>query len=656
MMLPQSQFLHQHHDISPPQHPVKEDLSRMEGEYGSKMLGKLKQMNILCIGLNGLGVECCKNLILAGIATITIHDPTVVQIADLGSNFYLNEHDVINHVQRSTAVIKQLSGLNPNVRVIESKSNIDANTLYKYDVVVLCDNTPLSTIVQYNNVCHQHNTTFIYAQVNGVTGMMFSDFGESFEIFDSDGTPNRTIIIDHITQTTNGQGLVTIDGDRHLLNNGDYIKFDEIRDMNSGDSMNTSNNETTYKLTDTIHDINQICEIQTTKNPKQFLIGNISQLHRYSGGGLGTQIKKPLILQFATLEASLYSPKYNEQYFDFSKFGRDAQLHLTRLSIWQYQSQYNRLPALHSYEDAAQVIQVAHTINKQYNIVDEIDEQIITNTCLYYQCELTALTALFGGIVAQEVTKHTGKYTPVQQYFHYDTFELLPSLSSIPHDSQPIQSRYDHQISLFGQSIQDKIQSQHIFLVGCGALGCEYLKSIALTGLGCSTDGAVHITDDDTIELSNLSRQFLFRRHHVGKSKSVSAGNAACDMNHELKPSLHIHEIRVEPKTEDTFDDKFWSELDFVVNALDNMTARQYVDSQCVWYDKPLFESGTLGTQANSVVCIPHKTPSYSEGAVAGEDQGMYNHLCMCIFYMTITNIYLNTILYLYIYIYIYML
>ena len=32
--------------------------------------------------------------------------------------------------------------------------------------------------------------------------------------------------------------------------------------------------------------------------------------------------------------------------------------------------------------------------------------------------------------------------------------------------------------------------------------GCEYLKAIAMSGLG--TKGAVHITDDDRIELSNL--------------------------------------------------------------------------------------------------------------------------------------------------------
>jgi ubiquitin-activating enzyme E1 len=56
----------------------------------------------------------------------------------------------------------------------------------------------------------------------------------------------------------------------------------------------------------------------------------------------------------------------------------------------------------------------------------------------------------------------------------------------------------------------------------------------------------------------------------------------------------------VGPETEDVFDDEFWESLNFVVNAVDNIKARLYVDSRCVWYEKPLLESGTLGTKANS--------------------------------------------------------
>jgi len=150
------------------------------------------------------------------------------------------------------------------------------------------------------------------------------------------------------------------------------------------------------------------------------------------------------------------------------------------------------------------------------------------------------------------------------------------------------------------------------------------MKSFATLGLGIDRKrGSIAITDDDNIELSNLSRQFLFRRKHVGKPKAECSAEAVKEMNPDLKEAISIYKIRVEPKSEDTFDDAFWDRIDLVINALDNIQARKYMDGKCVLYEKPLFESGTLGTKANTAICLPHKTPSYSEGVVAGEGQGI---------------------------------
>lgn len=135
-------------------------------------------------------------------------------------------------------------------------------------------------------------------------------------------------------------------------------------------------------------------------------------------------------------------------------------------------------------------------------------------------------------------------------------------------------------------------------MVGAGALGCEFVKAFALMGVGCHEDGSVCVTDNDTIEVSNLNRQFLFRKNNVGHSKSEVACQIATQMNPLLKAK--DYQTRVGADTEAVFNDKFWNKLDFVVNAVDNIHARLYVDSRCVWYHKPLLESGTLGTKANS--------------------------------------------------------
>ena len=70
-------------------------------------------------------------------------------------------------------------------------------------------------------------------------------------------------------------------------------------------------------------------------------------------------------------------------------------------------------------------------------------------------------------------------------------------------------------------------------MVGAGGIGCELLKNLVLTGFG-----EIHIVDLDTIDLSNLNRQFLFRHEHVKKSKAL-VGVPCCSKNqHVLMRSI----------------------------------------------------------------------------------------------------------------------
>ena len=77
-------------------------------------------------------------------------------------------------------------------------------------------------------------------------------------------------------------------------------------------------------------------------------------------------------------------------------------------------------------------------------------------------------------------------------------------------------SRSFHVTQSLGSLLTDTIQNAKVLMVGAGGIGCELLKNLVLTGYG-----EIHIVDLDTIDLSNLNRQFLFGHEHIKKSKAL---------------------------------------------------------------------------------------------------------------------------------------
>ena len=168
--------------------------------------------------------------------------------------------------------------------------------------------------------------------------------------------------------------------------------------------------------------------------------------------------------------------------------------------------------------------------------------------------------------------------TQVSQYLYHDCLEALPESA----DRTPKNDKNDSVRVVFGQDMVAKLAKLNYFLVGAGAIGCEMVKNWAMMGLGAGEGGKVVVTDPDTIEKSNLNRQFLFRPWDVSKAKSETAAAAIQQMNPQMAIEAQLN--RVGPETEDIFDDDFWEALSGVCNALDNVQARLYVDQRCVYF------------------------------------------------------------------------
>ena len=304
-----------------------EDLSRMEGEYGSRMIGALKQMDVLIVGLRGLGVETAKNLILAGPHSVTLYDQQPTVVADLGSNFYLSEQHI--GIARGPSLLAALGELNPNVNVQLHTGDMQAAFIQQFDVVcVTTDDYPLQQLNAWNAACRARqrpNTdsgsmestpgTFLLSSMLGCYGWLFADFGPHHLCFDDNGVAARAIVVDHISQAEHG--AVTIDGDRHLLNDGDLIKLEEVGGM-SDDVMHTHSDEHIFKHTDTVTSINATHEIKTTKNPKRFTIGDTRGLKEYVSGGVGLQVKRQITFAHQPLSQQLLNPTFITGYIDFT--------------------------------------------------------------------------------------------------------------------------------------------------------------------------------------------------------------------------------------------------------------------------------------------------------------------------------------------------
>ena len=157
---------------------------------------------------------------------------------------------------------------------------------------------------------------FLVSSMLGCYGWVFADFGPSHICFDDNGVPAKAIVVDHISRAEHG--VVTIDGDRHLLNDGDLIKLEEVQGM-SDDAMQVHHDDHYYAHSDVISTINATFEIKTTKNPKKFSIGDTRQLKDYISGGVGVQIKKQITFQHSPLDSQLLQPTLIQGYFDFSQ-------------------------------------------------------------------------------------------------------------------------------------------------------------------------------------------------------------------------------------------------------------------------------------------------------------------------------------------------
>lgn len=563
--------------------------SRQLYVLGHDAMRRMASSDVLISGLGGLGVEIAKNVILGGVKSVTLHDDKNCTVADLSSQFYLSE-TVIGQ-NRALTSCEQLSELNHYVPTTAYTGPLTEDFLRKFRVVVL---TGASWAEQERVAAftHANNIALVIADTRGLFSQVFCDFGPEFTVLDVNGENPVSAMIAAITQDY--EAVVTcLDDTRHGLEDGDYVTFSEVQGMTELNG----------------------CEPRKIKvlGPYTFSIGDTTNFSKYIRGGIVTQVKMPKKINFKPLSESFKQPEFLIS--DFAKFEYPQQLHLAFAALHKFQAGEGRLPKPWNDEDVAKFKLYVKTVLEDGLYKDEdfeVNTELLETFCKISSGDLNPMNAAIGGVVAQEVMKAcSGKFHPLVQWLYLDAIECLPKDHSTltEENCKPVGSRYDGQVAVFGREFQKKLGQLKYFIVGAGAIGCELLKNFAMIGVGAD-GGQITVTDMDLIEKSNLNRQFLFRPYDVQKPKSSTAANVIKRMN----PAVNVlaQENRVCPETESVYNDAFFEALDGVANALDNVDARIYMDRRCVYYRKPLLESGTLGTKGNTQVVVPFLTESYS--------------------------------------------
>ena len=572
--------------------------SREIGTYGIETIQKLSKLKVLIYGLRGLGMEIAKNLILSGPKEVHLYDKNIITQLDLGSGYYFSKEQ-IKKIKRDEGCLNNLSKLNSSVKVVILKDNL-INSIPNFDVIIICEIMKEDELFKINKICREKNIGFIYGVVFGLLGFIFVDFGKKFFIYDKYGNESKSFYINNITNGKNC--IISIDPlsiEDSFLSDDDYVKFKDIEGMN--------------ELNDKIRKIKVISNYQIS------IEDDTTNFSKYIKGGNIKEIKIPIEKNYKSLEDNFNNPICEE---DFQDDQKSSLRHSLVIGLHKYFSKNLNLPELNNNKQALEVLQYSKNYfekkikeKNELFLDSEFDENFIKDLAQWSRAEIPFICSFIGGIISQEIVKFTGKYIPLEQNAWFDFYDSVKSIGKV--NRNLMNSRYDEQIAIYGQELQNKLFETNIFMIGAGALGCEYLKLFSLMGIATKDNKKIIVTDNDNIELSNLNRQFLFQKDSIGKNKAEIACKEIKKFNYNI--NCESQQNLVHSDTEDIYTEDFWKSQNIIINAVDNMKARKYIDYQCTLFNKILIDSGTEGTKANSQLIIPNISKCYNETHIADE-------------------------------------
>ena len=140
---------------------------------------------------------------------------------------------------------------------------------------------------------------------------------------------------------------------------------------------------------------------------------------------------------------------------------------------------------------------------------------------------------------------------------------------------------------LFGKEAMDKLAGSKVAVFGIGGVGGYVCEALVRSGVG-----AFDLIDDDKVFLTNLNRQIIATRSTVGKYKTDVMRDRMLDINPNVE--VEVHKCFFLPENADDFP---WDSYDYVVDAVDTVTAKIALVMKCKEKNIPIISSMGAGNK-----------------------------------------------------------